>query len=225
MFEAPATQFRFMEVAVVPMRCYGIVKHPAWQVVDLNGDGNPDTSLPSAVAMSDGAYGDGKGHTIPIYPNWQNYIRQINDDAGYRYAMSEGMLWINKHYDDEGTTPQAESVISGGNFVAWDYETSTHVHLVSHNIMSDTSRLVPEIDNWQFKPYLYWKMSSYNSAGQSLKVGNGNDVYVPLLARTELWMHKKYLEVFPRGYAYTFSGVEVYQDGLRWWPESPTVVP
>jgi len=187
-------------------RRFGIVRHPEWHEVIINGV--PAASQPSAMQMQDRPIGDGKGNTIPISDKWWSHIRKINNDAGYGYARQVGLLWINIPYTDK--TPRAETVISGGNFIAWDEETNTHVKLLSYGWDMDTSVLSPQYHNWLQLPYMFWKCSSYTQAGYTMKVLDGVDCYIPRIALTELWINKNSIEIFPVGYNYQFLGSNVY---------------
>jgi len=192
--------------AKYPNRRYGIVKHPDWFQMYIKG--KPVVVLPSAKPMQDRPTGDGKGNTIPISDSWWKYIRKINDDKGYGYARSVGLLWINIKYTTG--TPRAESVMSGGNYIAWDEETYTHVKLLSYKWDMDTSLLNPAVHNWREMPWMFWKCSGYDQAGNTSKVLAGVDCYIPRIALTELWINKKSIEIFPDGYDYKFYKSNVY---------------
>lgn len=203
------------------LRKVAIIRHIPRDNTDWNWeDWEEDTDReglkisPSTVPMPDRPQGDSKGNTIPILPAWQNYIRLINNNKGYDWAMSENWMWINIRYKQEGKTPQAESIHCGGNYVTWDMETSSHIRLVSYHYQDKPlSFLNPEVDNWHFAPHLFWKPCSVDALGKIYRMGNGIDAYIPLIARTELWLPKKRVEFFPilpAGYSYELRGLDVY---------------
>ena len=194
-----------------PWRRYGIVKQPPW--FDT-GDPGMGFLLPSAQPMQDMPAGDSKGNTIPILPDWWEYIRAINNEDGYLYARSIGSLWINIDYQTENKTPRAESVMSAYNYIAWDEETDTHVKLLSYSWYHGASGLNPAVDNWRYKPYMFWKCSAYNRGGDVFNVWGGVDCYIPRIYNTELWMRKDYIEPFPVGPDYRFSGIEVFDGAI-----------
>jgi len=217
-------------------RGYGIVKLvPPW---DSNVEGEV---VAAARPIQDKAAGDGKGNTIPIYDNWWNYIDKINPDPrAYDFWRSEGWLWINIPYKDEGKTPRAESIVSPGNYVSWDVETTTHVKLRSYLWDFNTANLDPAKDNWLEQPDIFWKATAQkNNYGPLYNVGAGIDAFCPRIALTEMWMNKNEIEIFPKGYNYKLRGVEVFDgdvpllkmvNGQRTFPtawhiDTPNVIP
>ena len=219
-----------------PSRRYGIVKGAPWVDTGLPG---MSSLLPSAQPMQDRPVGVGKGNTIPIMPEWWEYIARINNADGYGYAREPFLLWINIDYRAENKTPRAESVMSAYNYIAWDEETDTHVKLLSYSWYRGWRGLNPLVDNWQYKPYMFWKCAAYNSGGEVFKVLNGVDAFIPRIHNTELWMNKDIIEQFPDGYDYRFNGVQVfdgdtpllvYDKGVRsfptdWHIDTKNVVP
>jgi hypothetical protein len=185
-----------------------IVRHrprPPFVVDGVEYKFSPDT-----IPMQSEPKGTGKGVTIPILPAWWDYIKKINTPEAYDYARSVGLLWINKVDSDP---PIAESVICGGNFVTWDKETDTHVRLVSYKYDQATDMLDPLRDNWHMQPTKHWKACAINEDGKIINVGKALNVYYPLLAKTELWMVKTDLEMFPPapiGTMYELRGCDVW---------------
>ena len=176
---------------------------------------------PDTITMQDKPSGTLKGRTIPIKKNWWEYLQRINNDKGYNYTRSVGMMWVNIPYDQATpySTARAESIHCGGNFLEWDIETDTHVRVVSYPNDMDTSTLNPAVDNWHNKPHRFWKACAINLAGDVIKVGSGLDVYFPTICNVpefglpaELWMRKDKLVMFPKN-RYSFKGGEAYLDG------------
>jgi len=190
-------------------RRFGIVKHPGWQVITNPVTGQPMRVLPSAQQMQDRPIGDDKGAQIPVLPHMWEYIRKINDQRGYDYARSVGMLWINSKYSDT-ETPMATTTISGGNYFAGDVIENNHIRLLSFPYDIDTSLFSPQYHNWQQMPWMFWKCSGYDEAGNTYKVLDGVDCYLPRIARTELWLPLDKVQLFPVGPDYRFFGSNVY---------------
>lgn len=209
-----ASKLSFKEIAL-PLYRYAIVEHrPRVSTPPLD---NPPDTCPMGNS-GDNPADDDKGTPIPISPEWWAFIKKINSEKGYAYARSVGKMWINTEYDevsaDPDPMPVAESIHCGGNYIAYDFETATHVRLAAHHWQSSTALLHPAADNWVNKPWMFWKACTIALDGTVRNVGNALDVYFPLIQKTELWIHKKYLEIFPLGYDYQFRGVNVY-DGIN----------
>lgn len=184
---------------------FAIVKH------DFRQRAGSGTYLPDSIPMEDRPSGALKGDTITILNTWWEYIAKINDYFGYKYARSVGAYWINGSYDERPA--EAESVICGGNFIAYDYETATHVHLVSYNWQQKTTGLNPKYDNWFVQPWMFQKVCCVSQDGRLAKPtveGAGRDVYLPLIAKTTLWMNKEHIQQFPDGPDYVLRGRDVY---------------
>lgn len=184
---------------------FAIVKH------DFRPRANAGTFAPDSIAMEDRPSGSIKGDTITILNPWWEYIAKINDYYGYKYARSVGAYWINGDYNTKPA--EAESIICGGNFIAYDYETSTHVRLVSYHWQQKTAGLNPKYDNWFVQPYLFQKVLCVSEDGRFQRPtveGAQRDVYLPLIAKTMLWMNKADIEKFPTGYDYVLRGKDVF---------------
>ena len=204
-----------LEEVELPRYKYGIVRHiPLGPRPGDELPFAPDT-IPICDAPLIGSAGDGKGHTIPVSPAWWRFIKSINSAGGYSFVRSNDQMWINNRDwrpDSTNETAWAESIMNGGNFIAYTEETVTHVKLLSYKSSDVADRVLdPKEDNWLNKPYLFWKTVLINSAGE-LRNPPGGDSYIPLIAYTELWLHKKYIEFFTDGPAYDFHGTDVYDD-------------
>ena len=222
----------------VPGRRYGIVKVSHEYPPIYSQD-----TVAGAVAMEDRLFGKEKGNSIPVFDNVWSYLEKINPDPrAMPFWRSEGWLWINIPYIDEGKTPRCESIMSPGNIISWDEETNSHVKLLAYDCDMDTSLLNPSIENWKYRPDLFWKATSYNRNWEINNVGNGIDAYTMRIKNigSTLWMHKDSIEVFPKGnYQYRLLGTDIY-DGDQplmkvignqrifytdWRIESPSVIP
>ncbi len=157
---------------------------------------------PDAVHMQDKPAGTGVGASIKIFPPVWRKIEEINNKDGERYAKTSQAMWINlagdqpRDIDIERETVHAESIIGGGNLVEWDVETETHIRLVAP-LYTATSF----VGDFYSHPWLYWYPTAINSAGKIYRVTSGIDVFFPLLKRTELWMHKSLVSIFPVGWS------------------------
>jgi len=160
----------------------------------------------------------GEGLEIPIMANWWKYIKKTNSDKGFAYTQSVGLLWMNDRNWVNAvpgvTTGMAVSHIGGGNFISYDTETATHVHLVAYDYRMNTDTLDPKEDCWKENATMFWKASATNMEEKIINVGN-IDVYFPLIkGYADLWMNKKQLELLPVGPDYVFRGCNVY-DGKK----------
>lgn len=183
-----------------------------------------DKYEPDAITLQDNGKRTDKGRTIPVRSNWWKYIEKINSPLGYKYARGHGM-WINRDYDSD--TPysiaQAESIISGGNFVAYDAETATHLRILSFPNNMDTSKLDPAIYNWRNMPYMFWKACAVkNGSEKVINVGEGLDVYFPIICNepkffqpAELWIEKRKVKLL--GQEWSFVNGNAYMDGVLHW--------
>jgi hypothetical protein len=180
------------------------------------------TYFPDVIPMMDEPNTELKGRNIHCAENWWRYIEKINTASAYTWTRSIGKMWINAGYDNSipYSTARPESVHCGGNFVAYDLETNTHVRLISFPPDADTSQLDPAVDNWMNKPYLFWKACAVERFGtRVINVANGLDVYFPLICNrpqlgkpAELWMRKQDLVLFGEN-EYTFRDGNVYVGG------------
>jgi hypothetical protein len=197
---------------------FGIVRAVPWLDIGL-------TLLPSAQPMNDTPR-LGKGTAIKVGANWRDYMRKINGAKEYRYAVEiTGILWINIE-TEAGRDPKCETVMSAYNIVAWRKGdiTNNFARLVCYPADMDTSTLDPRFDNWQNKPWMFWKGASYDEAGNVYLIGNGYHCFFPRIAQTELYMSLNIIETFPQG-NYTFkNGVEIYRNGTRYYPQTRQVV-
>ncbi len=175
---------------------------------------------PDTIVMQDQPKGTLKGHTIPVLDPWWSHLEKINSPQSYEYTRSVHKMWINIEYRIDGKIPQAESIHCGGNYVTYDVESSTHIHLVAYPYTMKTNTLDPNIDNWHFNPHKFWKACAINSSGQIINVGNnrdepglGLDVYFPLLKYGEVYLPKTDVEFFPAlpaNSTYELRGMDVY---------------
>lgn len=188
---------------------YAVVKHYPRTVLEILGL----KWVPDTRTLQDRPLGDDKGHAIQILTAWQDYIEDMNSLAGSVWAMSEGNMWINIRYIEEHKIPQAEAIICGGNYVRWKVgdETPTHVKLdcFPYDVPPQTY-IHPLTSNWYTEPYHFFRACAIDGFGRIIKVGSALDVYLPILRRTETWIRKEILEIFPEGYDYQFRGMEVY---------------
>ena len=163
----------------------------------------------------------GEGDFIAYSSSVWRYVEKVNlpYPGGYKYTRAKNALLINNaQWDNEipyNPCDEAVSHICGGNFITYDLETATHVRLVSYaNDLDMNNVLNPEIDNWEMKPYMWWKAIAVNSSGTLINVGQDVDAFFPLLRdRKHLWMTRKSLEFFPPGYHYQLRGCNVYDAG------------
>lgn len=191
---------------IEPRHQYAIVHHPAWN------EAYGHTLQPSAMQMQNRPIGDGKGASMPVQNYWWDYIRKINTADGFAAAQSVGVLWGNNQ-PEAGKLRMVETVMSGGNLVAFDEETTTHIAPLYYDMNFPPIHLHPLADNWYWKPWRFWKQYSYDSAGVTNKILNGVDSQIPLLGTAKLWLPKKNITILPDTHDYVFRGVEIW-DGV-----------
>lgn len=167
---------------------YAIVLHHPRQIGKLK-------IVPDTIGMADKVGGgEGKGNPIRIYSKIWEHIRAINDDWGYEYARSVGRMWINTPYG-AGETPKAECITCGGNFAKIQRYVSGYYKIAAYDYQTTS---IPDSQNWFLFPWLHFKATAIDNFGNVFNVGNGHDVYFPILRVTERWMHYKNVQVFPR---------------------------
>lgn len=158
---------------------------------------------PAVVQLNDRPVADGrKGQQIPVLRSAQDYLRAINDDPGFKYAMSVHMMWINSDYEP-GETPRAESIGSQLNFVSWTRELNECGLLRCFPNTQDFSVFDPVKVNWYTRPDVFWKPIATNLEGDKwINPAGDVDCFIPLMARAnkggtgELWLALKEIEPF-----------------------------
>jgi len=169
-----------------------------WAVVKHDRDrfSAPDAMhfAPDAVHVQDRPQGDGVGHQIPVLASVWSYLRKTNNADAMKWLETYEAMWINN--GGKGgqiittSNVNAESIIGGGNLIAYDDEKNTHVRIVARHYKFEFGTLNPENDNFNTFPWLYWYPTAINAAGVIRKVTSGIDVFIPLLICTELWIGK-----------------------------------
>lgn len=161
---------------------------------------------PAVVQLQDRPVpNSGKGAAIPVHKSAWNFMRRINDDRGYKYCQSVGAMWINTKYTDP-LQAHGESIDCQCNVVSWDEDTEKNGCYKIRSFLSTTN--FDTIDhnqmNWHLHPELFIKAQSTILDGSMwIKVLNGVDCYIPLMARSvldggtgELWLSKLEVEPF-----------------------------
>jgi len=188
------------EPGVVDERKYGILRK---QVIE-NGLTLAGKFTPATVQLQDKPIPDSrKGAPIPVLPSAWEYMRKINDDAGYKYARSVHMMWINSDYG-EGETAHAESIACQLNFVSWKREENRCAGLECFPNTQDFSGFDPAKTNWYTRPELFFKAIATNlDNSQYINVAKDVDCFILLMARKsnngtgELWLALDEIEPFP----------------------------
>jgi len=199
-----------------PVHKYAIIKH-LWREAGLS-------YAPDTCKVSDRPIGEEQGNKIPVTQEWWDYIKKLNSPGGYAWARSVYTMWINTPYDQTiipdtvAEMAKSESINCGGNFIAYDEETATHVRMLSWDWRFNPLVLSPTVDNWMNFPYLFWKAALVNidyKIINPVSKGVPIDVYIPCLCLTETWINKKLIEKFPEtGADYRLRGTDVY-DGTQ----------
>ena len=176
-----------------------------------------------------------KGHTIPVLPAMQEYLKKIQSPQAYKWVFAPWMLWINRSYVGDGTdatdkdaVPMAECIGAGyGNFIEIIGEVTTRagkfyeIRCFNHD---DPMRYSPLL-TWYNRPTLFGKCTARRRAdGSILNVGDGLDCYFPNIKRTNhLWISAADVELFPPPpygvLNYAVQGASVY--GWTGWEYIP----
>jgi hypothetical protein len=163
-----------------------------WAIVKHNPD-RPDAYkynpfAPDEIPMQDRPIGSQLGHGIPVLPPVWSWLYANNSAAAWEWLTNYEKMWINNNgvggEINIGDNVSAESITGGGNLVAYDFETATHIRLVSFKYTDNIA------GSFFTHPWLFWYPTMINEAGIVRKVANGIDVYIPLLRYTELWLRK-----------------------------------
>lgn len=168
--------------------------------IEVNAVAYQDADIPLSVT---------KGHTIPVLPAMQEYLKKIQSPQAYKWVFAPWMLWINRAYVGDGTdatdkdvVPMAECIGAGyGNFIEIIGEVTTRagkfyeIRCFNHD---DPMRYSPLL-TWYNRPTLFGKCTARRRAdGSILNVGDGLDAYFPNIKRTNhLWICAADVELFP----------------------------
>lgn len=182
-----------------PRYGYAIIKH-RWRISNP-----PLLNPPDTCPLQELPAGTSKGTPVQIPPAWFDYIESITPDP-------QAFNWItgvgNMVFNNRDNPNLAELIGCGGNYIVFDAETDTHVRAITLHVSDNVYQFDPEVDNWKVKPWLFWKACTINQAGDVRNVGAGLDAYWGLIAKSEIWIAKTFLEIFPSNDGYYF------QDGV-----------
>lgn len=200
-----------------------IIKH------DFSRYGFGITYFPDVITVQntgDPVSGGSKGNPVFVRSPWWRLIEKLNshDERSYRYTRSIGYMWINTDYNQNLPYSQAQavSVVCGGNFIAYDLETPTHVRIITFdNFLKADQVLDPALINWHVAPHKVWKACSVERNGTLIrKVAEGLDVYIPYIAPhayfgkpAEMWIEKWKIEILGER-NYSFMGGDAYVNGV-----------
>ena len=168
----------------------------------------PLDNPPSTVPFQQTPYGDEKGTPYRLNNTYNSHIKVISPNDGYQWMMKPNNMVINDPYSS-GEQPLCQYIGCGGNYFAFDEETATHVRLVSWNWYK-TPVLLSAIHNWMDMPWKIWKACTIREDGKISNVGGGFDAYWMLIGKPEMWLNKKYAELFPPGLNYKFRGMDIW---------------
>lgn len=193
---------------------YAIIKH-RWRISTP-----PLLNPPDTCPFQELPAGTSKGTPVQIPDYWFDYIDSISPDKqGYQWITSVG----NMVFNNPNNPNLAELIGCGGNYIVFDAQTDTHVRAITLHVSDNVYQFDPEIDNWRVKPWLYWKACTISESGQVRNVGGGLDAYWGLIAKTEIWIHKSFLEIFPKGDYYFYNGI-IHQNGRPYLHTTKNVV-
>lgn len=188
-----------------------------------------DWSLfPMSAMKCDSGDARTRGRNIRVtVPMW-NFVKKINDKAGFEYTRKVDMLIINREYYDEfgilhespfndgnngGNAPDpyplCEPIILPTNPVQIIDESDTHYRLAAfvHN-KTNWNALDPDAWGWEHMPHLIQKCCAEGKDGRIYNVGRDVDAFWPILALDErgAWVRKEVIKLAPDPKDYEIDG-------------------
>lgn len=159
---------------------------PRSKQVGWGGLSNP----PETVVFNEKPYLKiGKGTKIKITPAFDRLLRDINSKDAYKKIMIPAAGWINY---GEG----AETISFGGNLIEIDDVEGVWYRAKALAFDAPIPQVVPPMD-YITRPELIHKFNAVKKNGGFIKLANGIDAYIPFMKRTEMWIHKSQIELFP----------------------------
>ena len=159
--------------------------------------------FPDEVVLQLQGTGNQKANNyLVLYHIWV-WLRQNNTDGAWDWLTDYEAMWINNNgiggeidypkTEAENATKKisAEPIIGGGNLIAYDKETATHVRLVTFNYKDAI------VGNFNTSPWMFWYPTAVNASKQVRKIAGGIDAYIPLLSYAESWIEKSRLILLP----------------------------
>jgi hypothetical protein len=176
-----------------------IIYNPLLKFARVNHDYERGDWLPlfpdEIVLLSQGV-GTQKANNYLVLSHVWDWLRANNNDAAWDWLTDYEAMWINNNAEggeiDITGKVNAEPIIGGGNLIAYDMETDSHVRLVTFNY-ADTI-----VGNFFTAPWLFWYPTAVNTSRVVRKIAGGIDVYIPLLSYAESWIQKSKITLLDR---------------------------
>jgi len=151
--------------------------------------------FPDEIVLQSQGTGNQKANNVPIRPQVWSWLRANNNDAAWTWLTTYESMWMNNNgkggeIDITGKV-SSEPLTCGGNLIAYDAETTTHVRLVTFNYND------PIVGDFKTTPWMFWYPTAVNTSRVVRKVAGGIDVYVPLLSYAESWIEKSRITLLP----------------------------
>lgn len=124
---------------------------------------------------------------VPLSQEWDNYLRQINNERGYKFIISPPAGWFNRN-------KLADSLGFGGNVVEVLETVKQSAKINSFNFKNNP----PETWNFESHPHLIQKFTAITKDGGVVNPAEGIDVYTFIIGRTSLYVPLVRLEIFPK---------------------------
>jgi hypothetical protein len=213
---AEAGQHPWMGIEVAPPRYgYAIIKH-RWRISNP-----PLLNPPDTCPFQELSAGTSKGTPVSIPFVWFDYIKSITPDMqAYQWITAVG----NMVFNTPNSPNLAQLLGCGGNYVVFDAETDTHVRAITMHYYDNVYQFDPLVDNWRVKPWLFWKACTIAQDGTVRNVGAGLDAYWGLIAKSEIWVAKQFLEIFPTNDGYYFENGVIMLSGRPYLHATKNVV-
>lgn len=197
-FGEQVIEYAVKRLPVVPYKL-GIIKQDLEELADTGM-----TITVQARKMNDTPKIGPKGDTMVIGDAWYLYMKKLMTDPAWTWwGVSPRMLMINresKWYDEAYTEePRFECIALPCNFIAADSFVGSFAHVVARDSRNFKAlQLNPNVDNWFYRPWQFWKCTAHNDGGDVFLVGAGLHVYSPVIREEpDLYIQRDFVEWFP----------------------------
>lgn len=196
-FRTGAETYAPQRLPVVPYKL-GIIK----QDFDFTDTGM--TITVQARKMNDTPKIGSKGDVMVVSDKWYGYMKKLMTQKAWEWwGVIPFYLMINRHskWSEAGNTemPKFECIALPNNFITADYFVNGFAHVIARDSRNfNTDVLNPEVDNWFYKPWQFWKCTAHNDNGEVFLVGASLHVYSPVIREeADIYIQENFVEWFP----------------------------
>ena len=197
-FRAGSATYAPERLPVVPYHL-GIIRQDLVELADTGM-----TITVQARKMNDTPKIGSKGDVMVVSDKWYGYMRKLMTQTAWEWwGVWPRMLMINRlsKWSDETSTemPKFECIALPNNFIAADYFIGGFAHVMARDSRNfNTDVLNPEVDNWFFKPWQFWKCTAHDDNGNVFLVGSSLHVYSPVIREeADIYIQEDFVEWFP----------------------------